>query len=367
MNQLVHIIKRCQILLKRHRALSWGFPVAIVTLVLLVGIGFTPSLHAVQAQNSGSFEVNFKLDVRASNQTITMCLNERESVPVSAIAHISLPGTATNASVRVRNAVVTARPADSSIVRTEVGMSSSASSPDAPFPAVVALTGLAVGSTTVSLNATIESTTLLAFDEDAALPFDRVNGTQNITLSVRVVPCQYRVDIGSTWVTTLNGANTLIRIKTLNFRLRSSGGVTLNYDPRINDVVTWSATVNRIRGCLASNHSFEAPVPALSMRGEIQGDRLSLTISVSPLSGGGVLFPCIQRVEDQNRIKNCGDYMDGECQPMPPNPTFTPDSVTVHFDLDGGTQRVSQGLAITRGGNPQGTMSITLTPVEAQP
>jgi hypothetical protein len=340
----------------------------LACIMLLFALALTTQPVPVEAQNVGSFEVNFVMEVRDSNQTITMCLNERESVPVSAIARISLPTAATNASVRVRNAVVTARPADPSIVRTEVVLSSAASSPDAPFPAVVALTGLAVGSTTVSLNATIESTTMLAFDEDAALPFDSVNGTQNITLSVRVVPCQYRVDIASIWVTTLNNANTLIRINATNFRLRSSGGVTLEYDPRVSDVVTWSATVHRVRGCLASSYSFEAMVPALSMRGEILGDELSLTISVFPLVSGGVLFPCIQRAEDQtDRIKSCEDYLDGECQPMPPNPTFTPDSITVRFPLDGGTQRPSQRLEITRGGNPQGTMFITLTPVEAQP
>jgi hypothetical protein len=234
---------------------------------------------------------------------------------------------------------------------------------------VVVVTGLAVGSTSITLNATIESTTLLAFDDDEniALPFNHVNGTPNVTLSVRVVRCEYRVDISGYWLTAIEGINTMIRVDVHDFPLTSTGGQTLEYEPRVSDRVRWQAIVNRVRGCLASSEIYGALAPALSMRGDILGDEVNLTLSIYQ-QDGQAMFPCIRRAEDQtNRTRNCEDYLDGECDPRPPAPMLTPDSISLRFPVDGGTRSVSVGMAITRGGNPQGRISITLTPVESQP
>jgi len=319
--------------------------------VLALSTTGNPPPSPVQAQDAGTGSgelatVNFQMVV--TPQTLgKLCIGDTKFIAVAIFVQVQLPGNSNTGRVRPPHVSIQAYSANEGIA--------SARGDDAPGSEirngiVVVVQGLAVGSTSISINA------------------DGGGNSQHAFVTVQVIECHYTVDAFATWVTTLNGANVLLTAQFHNASLDRSrdGGPYTSY---LNPIqVRWDGTVNRFRGCLADHSNFTLGPPAADLSGEIEDDELSLTVNIYQTLYHGIFFSCPQPPFTRRPAFNdCSIHPDGVCPERFNNTVYTPESITIRFPFSGGTQTVPIGLTHS---DPQvranGRVTVTLTPVVPQ-
>ena len=351
----------------------WLLPV--VLLILVLGIGITPSTVAVQAQDGGSpsgqqvsAEFSLQVDPRGLVQN-RLCKGRTVSLPVtvSLQSYQAVGGDVGN--VTVRGLEISATGYDSSIVRVAPASSWSPDASRPLFGSRVDLTGEEVGRTTVSLTVTIQSDIVLRLDDETALPIPHTARTQTAEVPVQVVPCEFRVDIGSIWVTSMHGASTVLIANAHNLRLTSVTGVTFAFEPPLlgTPFLEWTWANNRIRGCLASSGTFSTQAPAI--RAEIRDDQLAVTINYAravPGDGNSQYYRnlCLPHFSGEP----CSEHPDGICFVMPvsrPFDWFEPQRLEppdLLFPLNGATLSPTHRINHSWG-SANGRIHITVVPV----
>jgi hypothetical protein len=355
-------------------SLRWLLPTAI--LILALGPGFTTSPIAVQAQDGGSpsgqrvsADFSLQVDPRGLIQN-RLCKGRTVSVPVTVSLQSYQAAGGEVGNVTVRGLEISATGYDSSIVSVAPSRSWSPDTSRPQFQSRVDLTGEEVGRTTVSITVTVQSDIGLWLDDEVALPIPHTARTQTAEVPVQVVPCEFRVDIGSIWVTSMHGAgNTLLIANAHNIRLTSVTGVTFAFDPPPvgTPFLEWTWANNRIRGCWASSGTFFTQAPAI--RAEIRDDQLAVTINYAravPGDGNSQYYRnlCLPHFSGEP----CSEHPDGICFVMPVNRPFDwfepqrlepPDLL---FPLNGATLSPTHRINHSWG-SANGRIHITVVPV----
>jgi hypothetical protein len=366
------IIGKC---IKMRLAFRWLLPVVMV--IVALGVGFTS--EAIQAQDgeTGSerpITANFVLQVNAAEPKLrSLCIGESFQLPIKVLLQTirsTVPGQI--GSYTVRNAPLTATVANPSVVSAEQGNSSGPSS-DAPFTTHLKLTGQEAGSTTITIKTTVESNIIVSLDEEVALPMPMTSHVGPISISVRVWPCEYRVNINSIWSTTMFGADTILIGVAHDLRLKGLPGELLQFEPEPMrpPFLQWTWAMNRIRGCNPGSGRFDQTAP--SMRGTITGDKLALSLYFFPVAPPDNEY-WFELCRPYHTAQPCSERPDGICPSFPPprfpgewEPGGLPtESADLLFPLNGGTKVISHPL-IGRGGRVTGTTIITIVPVRVQP
>jgi hypothetical protein len=377
--------KGCRVLLgtwitTARPALGWLL--SAITVVWALGIGIPTPLLTVQAQDGGTgsgtrISAAFVLQVDTSDPKLNnLCLGESVLLPVTVrLRTIEFPGAERDlGSFTVRNADITPEVADPSIVSAVQGGFSSTPAADAPFQTHVNLTGEETGRTTITINATVRSDVIQSLDEEVALPIPITSQADPVTVSVRVLPCEYRVTINSIWETSMHGAFTILIANVHNARLRSGESFeTLEFEPPLTGppFLEWTWANNRIIGCLASGGHFNTHAPTI--RARRVADKLEVTINYArsvPGDGNSQYYRnlCLPHFSGEP----CSEHPDGMCWTMPvsrPVDWFEPQRLEppkLVFLLNGGS--ISAPHLINHSwGSANGTAIITLTPVRLQP
>lgn len=344
-------------------------------LTLVLALGLMSQALVVQAQDGGAgsgqlLRVSYALEIdTAGLSSDRLCLGRTVNLPIKVLAFVEVQGRATASSIEVRRASFTTTVQNPSVISAQGIMSGLGASQDAPFSAHLELRGEGVGRTRIDVSGLIESSTYLSLDEETGLPIVTMGQTPTASVEVQIVPCQYRVDIGSVWVTSLWGANAWVSSDMINIRLSSTTGTTFDTSemPASLPGMKWRTLMNRIRGCLVSDQHWDFFVPPI--RGEVLGDTISLSIGYSrvapPLSYYRTLCPIPAGITPGY----CPDYPDRTCfvARRPGGDWFEPKQPAdpLIFRLEGETIRVPQTL-IHAHGTATGSITITLTPILSQ-
>ncbi|MCC7206584.1 MAG: hypothetical protein IT323_04720 [Anaerolineae bacterium] len=359
---------------KRLRMLL-GSKQRLPALLLALALGFFPQTTVGHAQDGGAgsgqlLSVSYALEIdTAGLSNNRLCLGRTVNLPIKVLAFVEVQGGATASPIEVRRASFTTTVQNPSVISAQGIMSGLGAAQDAPFSAHLELRGEGVGRTRIDVSGLIESSTHLSLDEEAGLPIVTMGQTPTASVEVQIVPCQYRVDIGSVWVTSLWGANAWVSSDMINLRLTSTTGTTFDTSamPANLPGMKWRTLMNRIRGCLVSDQHWDFFVPPI--RGEVLDDTISLSIGYSrvapPLSYYRTLCPIPAGITPGY----CPDYPDRTCfvARRPGGDWFEPKSPTdpLIFRLEGETIRVPQTL-IHAHGTATGSITITLTPILSQ-
>jgi hypothetical protein len=231
------------------------------------------------------------------------------------------------------------------------------------------VTGLQVGSTTVRVTATIQSTRFVSADEEVGLPVTHVVTVEG-TAFVTVSECPYQVSINGIWETSLYRANSVLLIANAHdLRLEphdTPGSYT--FDPPVEQnlppFLEWTFAVNRVPGCYAGSGTFSQVAPRI--RAEIVDDHVELSLSyfevAPPLNG---FWDQLCRPYESGQP--CSARPDGICPVFAPprlNGEWQPvNQAAITFPLDGATRTVSHDL-ITARGTTTGITHITLTRIK---
>ena len=201
-----------------------------------------------------------------------------------------------------------------------------------------AFSGIAVGSTSISIDAVVQGNPL------------------HQSVPVQVVPCQdYMLDVNSSWLTTISNATVLLNVTLHAVLAADANGVFTDYPN-----VQWDATVNRLKGCLPDHETFNTlRGNGGSVQGEITNDAFSLTIAIRELIAG-VLFDCPGHIINYRVPSGCPYYLDGMCRWTNPNPTFAPELAHRPLPHQWGTITFPQRLTHSQG-SADGHATITLT------
>jgi hypothetical protein len=339
-------------------------PVVMIMLALGVGV----RLAVVEAQSGVSAQ--FVLRATDDPKLQKLCIGESFPLPVNVFLQVIMSvGAGEIGTYTVRSAQFTIAVANPSVVSAVQG----AASVGPVSTTHLQLTGQEAGSTTISITATVNTSVAVSLDEEVALPMPVTSQVGPISVSVRVIPCEYQVNINSIWPTTIFGADTILIAVAHDLRLRGLPGELLQFDPEPMrpPFLNWTWAMNRIRGCYAGSGSFDHIAPR--MRGRIQEDKLALSLYFFP-----VVPPLNEYWYELCRPyqagQPCSDRPDGICPSFPPprvpgewEPGGLPtESEPLLFPLDGGTMVISHPL-MGRGGSATGTTIITVAPVRVQP
>jgi len=193
-----------------------------------------------------------------------------------------------------------------------------------------------------------------------------------ISVSVNVVPCDYKVNINSIWSTKMFGADTILIGVAHDLRLKGLPGEVLQFDPdpMRPPFQQWTWAMNRIRGCNAGSGSFDYTAPR--MRGTIDGDKLALSLFFFPVVPPDNEY-WYELCHPYHTAEPCSARPDGICASFPPprmpgewEPEGLPMGIEpLLFPLNGGTIVISHPLT-GRDGWVTGTTIITITPVHVQ-
>jgi hypothetical protein len=177
-------------------------------LALALGIGSTYQARLVQAQDGSGQQVfaTYELEVGSSNLD-RVCLGHKTSIPVKVRAHVLVVGGPAAGAVRVLNPRITAESQDFDIASVDVGQDWQGLSPDVPIESTLLVTGVSVGTTTITVEVVGPNTN--RFGPASSFRLRK-------TLRVRVVPCAYRVDVTSFWVTRMYNADVLVSATMVN-------------------------------------------------------------------------------------------------------------------------------------------------------
>jgi hypothetical protein len=358
----------------------WLFPVAILTLVLGIGISFPPTV--VQAQDGGTrsgqqISAHFVLQVDTSDPKLNkLCLGENVLLPVRvALEAIEFTGGGDVGDYTVRSAELdptVANPSIVSVVQSSWFFGDPA--PNTPFQTALQLTGEEIGSTTITINATIRSSVIYSLHEEVALPMSDTSQARPVSVPVRVVPCAFRVTINSIWETSMHGSFTILIANVRNARLTGGQTNTLEFEPPLAGppFLEWTWANNRIIGCWASGGHFSTRAPTI--RATRLENNVQLTINYAQAVPGGPTshyYTNLCLPHFTVGTSRCEERPDGYCWTWPTRIThdwFEPqqlDGENLLFGLDGGTQNATH-LINHSWGSANGTTIITLTPERLQ-
>jgi hypothetical protein len=374
-----HVIQGWQAIIGKcvnmRLACRWLFPGVMVMMAL--GISFRSDM--VQAQDGGtgsgrSISAQYVMLVNASNPKLSnLCIGETFDLPVT-VGLQSMISTLQGeiASYRINDATLSFTVANPSIVTASQSGFSDAQ--DAPFQTNLSLTGQQAGSTSITINARVQSSAMISMDEDVALPIPVPSTINPVTINVRVIPCAVRVHINSIWDTTVFGGDIILIAVAHNLQMRGLAGQTLQFDPDAGGppFMEWTWAVNRIRGCHASSGRFDQTPPR--MRGTIDGDNLALSLeyfAVAPPLYGYWDILCPPPFTVGTSLPS--ERPDGIAVTFPParvpgewEPEWLPTgNDPLLFPLNGGTLVISHPLT-GRDGRATGTTIITVVPERVQ-
>ena len=319
---------------------------AAIVAILALGIGIIAPSSVIEIRAQGGDQLPEGMEVVGYQWVIgsnfsPICVGESKTVEVSIFALVRFPNGSQTGRVRMRVIAASETPDLLSADYAQTPMFGS------PTSNSVIITGKAPGRASVSV------TSVPRYSQTPPIP-----GWNQQSFPVEVIRCTYSVEASSIWVTTIDGANVLFTAQLEHTHLQSEDGIVFDSDG-YPTAVRWSATVNRVRGCLPDHETFSPPVPAASLSGEIHDDEFILTINLHELVGGGILFECNGHVLTTGRIRSCNDYRDAVCDLKIPNPTLMPEVRLIRFPIDGGTTSVPMRLSYSQG-NTQGTAIVTL-------
>ena len=162
------------------------------------------------------------------------------------------------------------------------------------YESTLLVTGVSVGTTTITVEVVGPNTN--RFGPASSFRLRK-------TLRVRVVPCAYRVDVTSFWVTRMYNADVLVSATMVNIPLTSITGVTFSNDPSSarESRMQWKFTTNRLKGCIVGNDTFREQ--GVSITGAIIDDELGVTVTIPELPTSTNLYIQCHRPEISGRIQ----------------------------------------------------------------
>lgn len=163
---------------KLRYAFRW-FP-----LIVLLSAVF--QLPLVQAQDNSGQQVSglYELVVQGTVQD-RICLHRTAALSVKVEASLLVAGGPAAGHVAVRDAAISVTAQDPSIASVTVGSGWQGFEPTVPFESVIGITGVAVGTTAITIEAAGRNTN--RFGDGSGFQLRK-------TIPVRVVPCDYRVN-----------------------------------------------------------------------------------------------------------------------------------------------------------------------------
>lgn len=346
----------------------WLLPAVTLALVLGIKIPFQSAM--IQAQDTGQrLSAHFVLGVDTSDPRLNnLCIGESLEIPVR-VSMQSIESVGGDVgSWTVNSADLYPVVQNRSIVSAE---QSGFVSNNSPNQVRVELTGQEMGRTTITITATIQTSIIQWLDEDVALPIPVTSQAGPISVPVRVVPCEYRVTLGSIWETSMHQApSTLLIANVHNARLRRTVELdTFEFEPPIQGVpfLEWTWANNRIIGCWASGGHFVTTAPRI--RAHHREDKIEVTIEYARAVPGDANSHYYQNLcLPHHDGRPCGERPDGRCWVMRadrPYDWFEPQPLEgsqLLFNLDGGTISTTHRIEHSWGA-AVGTVHITLTPV----
>lgn len=353
----------------------------VLALVLALGIGIPFQLPMIQSQDGGSrsgqqVSAAFALRVDTSDPRLNnLCIGETVQLPVRVALQSIESISGDLGSWTVNSAELNLVVQNRSIVDAEQSsFLSEGPTPRAPQRVLISLTGQETGRTTITITATIQSSIVQWLDEEVALPIPVTSQAGPVSVPVRVVPCEYRVTIGSIWETSMHqAASTLLIANVHNARLRRTVELdTFEFEPPIQGVpfLEWTWANNRIIGCWASGGHFVTTAPRI--RAHHREDKIEVTIEYARAVPGDANSHYYQNLcLPHHDGRPCSERPDGRCWVMRadrPYDWFEPQSLEgsqLLFNLDGGTISTTHRIEHSWG-TEDGTVHITLTPVRLQ-
>lgn len=330
---------------KRLVAFRW-FP-----LIFLLAIGL--QLPLVQAQDSSGTYANYELIVQGTVLD-RVCLGQTFSVPIKVQAHVLVAGGPAAGRVTVGNVAVRVTSQDASIATADTGVGYQGLASDVPLESAVRITGVTVGRTSVVVQVAGSGTNR----------FGSASGFQlQKTIPVRVVACEYAVQIHSVWVPTFHKASAVMSLNFRNSRLTSNTGLSFsNNDANsLRNPMMWYTTVNRYTGCGPGHHREGVHSP--SLHAVLIDDDLIVSVEYTMIPTQTQFYlgtcPNLPIIDP-----DCRNYPDGKCPVFPEGPeNFTPQTLTdIVFPVEGGTITIDHTLD-HRQGSAAGYTTITLTPI----
>ncbi|MBZ0315930.1 MAG: hypothetical protein K8L91_05895 [Anaerolineae bacterium] len=331
---------------KLRVAFRWSPLIFLLSVVL--------QLPLVQAQDGGfptgrQAFVSYELSIE-NTRLDRFCLGHTAVVPVSVKENVLVEGEPNAGAVEVRNLDVAAGSSNDSIATADIGRR---------FVGGVLVTGVAVGTTTINISVTVYNTHRLGFANTFVL---------QKSFPVRVVPCAYRVDMTTFWVTTMYSADVLISTNMVNIPLKSNTGLSFSNDSRspTESALRWAFTTNRLTGCEVGSDTFREQ--GVSINAQITDDTLSGTVTIPELPTSSNLYiQCHRNLPENRRIQSCDEYRDGTCHPANEGgrDSFSPEAVPFSVPIDGGSITVDHTLNHSQG-SATGRTTITITPLEVQ-
>lgn len=361
---------------------GWLTPGWILSaVVLILAFGMTPAARVVHALDAGRSpvqqqitQVELVLVVDTSDPKLNrLCIGETVRLPVRvAMQTIAFTGDGEYAGFVVRNANVETTVANS-VVSAVQSRFTEESIVGEPFRVYVELTGEETGRSTVNISARVDASVVISMGEELVVAFPTSAQPAPRSVDVRVVPCEYRLDIGSIWLTSMHGAFTVLIANAHGIPLTGcSQSDTCEFEPPLmgTPFLEWTWANNRIIGCLASGGHFNSRAP--NIRLQRAENSVEVTIDYSRAVPGDSNSPyyrnlCLPHFTVGTSL--CSERPDGYCWTMPPRGDWfepqQPAPSTLHFSLDGGTATTSH-LINHSWGSANGTIHVTLTPVRLQ-
>jgi hypothetical protein len=353
----------------------WLLPVCVLGLALGAGA----ARHVTDAQDGGPgrrISATFSLQVDTSDPKLNnLCIGESALVPVQIMLQaVELEGSGSVDGWTVNSAEISAEVGDPSIVSAvQSGALAGDSTPGAPQRAHVTLTGKERGRTSITITATLRGSITVSRDGGASTQVSGSSQAGPISVPVQVVPCQFRVDVHSMWITSMHRTSSTILIANLhNARLIDRTDALFRFEPPQfgPPFLQWTWANNRIPGCYASSGRFDTPAPTIEA--ERFEDHIDVTITYARAVPGDSNSPYYRTLcLPHHSTETCGERPDGRCWKMPANRPydwFHPQRLeppTLRFRLEGETISTTHRIEHSWG-SASGTVHITLTPVPIQ-
>lgn len=330
--------------MRKWVAFRW-FPLVVLLLIVF-------RLPLAQAQDSAGTYANYELILQGTTLD-RVCLGQTFSVPFKVQAHVLVAGGPTAGRVTVGNVAVRVTSQDASIATADTGIGYQGFAPDVPLESAVIITGVTIGRTSVLVE--VAGSNMNRFGSASSFQLQK-------TIPVRVVACEYAVQISSVWVPTIYRTSALMSLNFRNSRLTSTTGLSFfNNDANsLRNPMMWYTTVNRFTGCTPGHHREGVHSPSLDA--VLIDDDLILTVDYEMIPAQVVFYtdlcPSLPIVDP-----DCRNYPDGTCPVFPIPEKFTPEDLTdIVFPVEGGTITVEHKLNHMQG-SVAGYTTITLTPV----
>lgn len=342
--------------------------VAVMGMLTLV-IGVTPIGVLARdgaAQGTQTVTAHHVLQVNAADPALNrICVGETIPLPVTvAMDSLQWYGDGDAGSVSIESGDITPTVGNASIVRADP-VSAPAGTP--PVQTTINLVGLAPGTTTVTLNASLRGSVPIFLDEEVGLPISFTDTPRAVTVNVRVMYCEYEININTIWETSMHGAFTILIANARNLRLRASDTQANAFEfrsaPMTAPYLKWTFANNRIIGCRVSSGRFDSQAP--NVTAVVGESNITVTITYPRAVGGDPMGPYYWNLcLPHHTAEPCSARPDGHCFTIPPqrpSDYWEPHQLDLTFDLEGGTLTPTHGLTHSWG-DANGWGIVTLTP-----